>query len=283
MAKMNSSSVSGSQKNIRKSLRNRRVSAPFAQRKKNKQDVIQPKIKRAKLVAQSDIICTPTQASKSFRTADSGQNKNYIVEASEIELGRAVNRKLSFNANRNEDNGENTSVEVPVTLKCDRKENDRMENQRSDNASESEMEFVVNENRNSVDENNRSEIPQSPATDEHEFQSDEDLKNDLKDSESEDLEENYIEGVLKDFSKDIGLLYSKTNRIESDLKEIKDMLKARQPKNCIRTISSRFKQKSAFSLLPKFPLKKKAAVRKMQADIEDEDNDDYKEQLVSLK
>lgn len=38
--------------------------------------------------------------------------------------------------------------------------------------------------------------------------------------ESEDEEENCVESVLKEFNKDISALYSKTNKIEGDLKQI---------------------------------------------------------------
>lgn len=89
--------------------------------------------------------------------------------------------------------------------------------------------------------------------------------------------------MLKEFNKDIGALYLKTNKIEADLKEIKEMLKSRPPQQqCIRSISSRLKQKSAFSLLQKLPLLKKSHERKMETNIKDEDNEDYKDQLVSI-
>lgn len=65
------------------------------------------------------------------------------------------------------------------------------------------------------------------------------------------MQDNCLEYVLKD----IGALYTKTNKIEADVTEIKQMLLTRRSQPCIRTISTRFKQKTSVSLLPKFPLK----------------------------
>lgn len=100
--------------------------------------------------------------------------------------------------------------------------------------------------------------------------------------EKEPEEEHCIAGTLRGFSKDIGSLYSKTDGLERDVKEIKRLLQNRphQHQCNIRTLSAQFQEKSAYYLVPKLPLLKRSHVRKMQSDLED--NDKYKMQLVNL-
>lgn len=118
----------------------------------------------------------------------------------------------------------------------------------------------------------------------------EDVENDLgnqnfqsnaADTDTESLSGNCLLGMLKGFNKDIGALYTKTNSIEDDIKEIKRVLKTRPSQHCtFRSLSSQFKQSSAYSLLPKFPLLKKSHVRKMESNAEE--NEEYQLQMVSI-
>lgn len=99
-------------------------------------------------------------------------------------------------------------------------------------------------------------------------------------SDTKSLSGDCLDGILSGFNKDIGTLYSKTDRIESDVKEIRRLLEVQQNKPCsYRSLSSRLKEESATSLLPKIPLGKKSFVRKMESDAGE--NDEYKKQMVS--
>lgn len=118
----------------------------------------------------------------------------------------------------------------------------------------------------------------------NQFESEEDVENDQENSfdDTEAFTENCIGGILKGFNKDIGTLFLKTSSIESDIKEIKRLLKSRPSQNCsFRSLSSQFKENSAFSLLPKFSLTKKSHVRKMESDAGE--NEEYKTQMVSTE
>lgn len=244
---------------------------------------------------------------------------NSCTETPKIAKGCASKSKLNIRSTPAHQMGDgmNLSKTSRKTTGIQRQGRERFEKDSEDESSGSQNSFVVNENRDPEDNGDQSETSNSPEStnkehphynrEDHDLHiqelrdqylldrevqdddlrdqelQDEDLRSNVDDIGSEDSEvpeENCIEKVMKEFGKDIGALYSKTNNIESDMKEIKKILKARPPQNCIyRSISSRYKQKTAFLLLPNFLLLKKSHVRNMETSIYD--NEDYKDQLVS--
>lgn len=107
------------------------------------------------------------------------------------------------------------------------------------------------------------------------------IENDNEDIEVDPPVGHCAAELMKGFSKDIGSLFAKTNNLERELKEKKRLLQERPRHQCnIRSLSSQLKEKSSFYLVPKLPLMKRSHVRKMQADIED--NEEYKIQFVSF-
>lgn len=272
--------LNSSQKKTRKSLRSQqRIHAPLAETKEDKPKVIQRKSKKAKLDVNRDkSIATPTKASDKNVTIQRDPDIDCNTKVSEIGKDIPVKSKpnVSSKSASSQDGGSSskTSVNNPVLSEselsdCSEDHMDVLENQS----------INLNDDQNVIDDN-RSELLESPSIRNiAEYQDNVELE---IDTESEDFQDNCFEDVWKEVNKDIGALYTKTNKIEADLKEIKQILLARPSQHCIRTISSRFKQKTSFSLLPKLPLLKKSAVRNMNANFVDEDNEEYRDQLVSL-
>lgn len=259
-----------SQKKAREGLRSRRVLVdvhvpfPDPMNSKKKPEAIKLNSKKAKFDAVA-----PKKTSHSGETTLRDPDVNDFAETSKNGKGiSTVNSKqhmLSEPANQNARIVESDWLE-------DAMDDDVNDDNRSEIASTGANHQNVNDNRSVT-----------PSVDNiQEYQDDVELSDDGKNSDAEGLQGDCLEDVLKEVNKDIGALYSKTNKIESDLKQIKKILLTRPSQQCIRTISSRFKQKTSFSLLPKLPLKKKAAVRKMDSNAEDDDNEEYKDQLVSI-
>lgn len=271
-------SSSSSHKKIRKSLRSRRVyvdvHAPFAESKKDKSEAIQRKSKKVKLDAGAFVV-TPMKSFDGTTRRDPGID--YIVKSAKTGKGIPVKSNVSSKPANQEAGGSEycseTSMKKTVVPQCEPELNDMSDNH-IDGIEvleyQSENSFSLSDHQN-VDDN-------------QEFQRDAILQDNIKENEFEDLdlEDNCLEDVLKEINKDIGSLYSKYNKIGADLKEIKQILLTRPSQHCIRTVSSRFKQKTSYALLPKLPLLKKSAVRKMNTNAEDEDSDEYTDQLVSL-
>lgn len=270
-------SSSSSQKKIRKSLRSRRVHvnvlAPFAESKKDKPEAIQRKSKKVKLDADPFVI-TPMKSSCFDGTTRRDPDIDYIVKSSKTGKVIPVKSNVSSKPANQEAGGSEycSKTSKPVVSQCEPELGDLSDNQIDGIEvfkNQSEISFSLSDHQN-VDDNQecQREAKLQDNIDENEF---EDL----------DLEDNCLEDVLKEVNKDIGALYSKTDKIEADLKEIKQILLTRPSQHCIRTVSSRFKQKTSYALLPKLPLLKKSAVRQMNTNAEDEDSDEYTDQLVS--
>lgn len=69
------------------------------------------------------------------------------------------------------------------------------------------------------------------------------VENNDADIETESLEDNCVADMAKGFSKDIGFLYSKISGLESDVKEIKRLLKNRSSQKCnFRSLSSQLQE-----------------------------------------
>lgn len=289
---------STSQKKIRKSLRSRRVKvdihAPFAAPKHDKPETIQRKPKKAKLIAnrQATIV-----VSKNSHFDETRRDPDIESIPNEPKTGKGIHvesdRNVSSNVpNRNNGSGPKTTVEecvLPDSVselsdiegdQMDVLEN-RSEIELTDSQGEKEdaretQRIDNNHHRDSTDSNRRE--TQSIV----DVQDNRELGDNVVDSDPESSQSNCLEDVLQEVNKDIGALYAKTNKVEADLKEIKQILLSRRDQHCIRTVSSRFKQKMSVSLLPKTPLKKRSAVREMDEKAEDEESEDYKDQLVNI-
>lgn len=250
---MDSSSTSLNK--IRKGLRNRRVCVPIVKPKECEHQASQRKRRNAKLDAsRKNISDTPTKSSNFEHedTAVSAQANDYIAETSKIGKRDAVKSKLNVPvqlASENEGGGGDAhcSKNVPITSICERELNNRSENKISEDSTDSEMSDLDEDGDLKMSGFNEDGSKDNVS----ESNEDEDDHIHAEVVESEDEKETCVESVLKAFNKDIGALYSKTDKIEDDLKEIKEILLSRPPQQCIRSISTRFKQKSAFSLLPK--------------------------------
>ncbi len=126
---------------------------------------------------------------------------------------------LSKPANENGGGSSKASNMEPVLSENEAELSDRLEDVINDNnriiaPSTFDNDQTLNDKRSET----------SSIGDIQECQNSLELLDDPMDSEQDDLQDNCLEDVLKEVNKDIGALYSKTNKIEADLKEIKQIL-----------------------------------------------------------
>lgn len=274
---MNSSRANVAQDNVRKSLRIRR--ACVVPKKAMNFRAKEGKIKKAKSIVRS-----PTKASEfaSVATIVGNENDHHLAKSSIGLKKRPVGLKLNNNLIGADQSGETVegteSVAPAISHSNQEFKKVQLENLGSGDSDLCEILSTVTNEEDNVD---RSETLDSSS----EIDGSVEVNSDEDDKISEHSDIDCVESVLKGLNKDIGQLYSKSDKIEKDVKELKKLLLARQSRTCIRAVSSRLKLQLAFHLLPKFPLQKKSLVRKVDREFEGEDdendNEEYKEQLVS--
>lgn len=261
--------TNNSRKSLRKTVLNRKVSV-----------ALEPKMPLRKPVVPRILSNTKTSDSA---TGELNPKLTSSREVESCEKSETEKRKISVSANSTElkkgkqkksENDEISELENSSNLNIGDCENDH------DPDVDNQSEPRSPELREAADEFNSGNENIEMTTEVEDIRSNSMEDNDDYETDAESTSGNCLDGILKGFNKDIGALYTKTNSIESELKEIKRLLKSRPTQHCAyRSLSSQFKENSTISLLPKFPLLKKSEVRKMENYAEE--NEDYKSQLVS--
>lgn len=283
-----------SQKKIRKVLRSRRLSIIPYQAKVVKQEVRSEKPTNSKAIHDgswlkfkpskfSSIIENVNNDAKISKKEKLKAKMNVRTKpaAKEVIVQRTKSTESDERSSlvSNENDPEDDLREFP-----DLNHHSQRENQIDDNNEEEERQLdAVSEGGD--EEHELDAVSEAgDEEDQNDAASDGDVQNvENKDDniDTESLGDDCLADILKGFNKDIGSLYSKTNSLESDVREMKRLLKDQQTKKCsCRSLSSQFKQKSAEILIPKLPLVKPSHVRKMQSSIND--NEEYESQIVSI-